>query len=95
VIRGLGLAGAGLVLAAWPSVASAQQPLGNCKSFVATSTTSQRESVERAAGQPTVEHSQLSGNVEIICDDTRLYADEVEWWGDNDWVYARGQHPHA
>lgn len=90
MIRRLGLVGAGLVLAAWPSVASAQQALGNCKSLVVNSTNPRRESVDRGAGQPSVEHYQISGDVEIICDDTRLYADEVEWWGDNDWVYARG-----
>ncbi len=87
MIRRLGLVGAGLVLACWPSVASAQQPLGNCKNLQIHNTYSQKDPVE---GKPGVEHNLISGNVEIVCDDTSLYADEVEWWSDNDWVYARG-----
>lgn len=85
----LGLPGlAALLIAAWPSIASAQsQALGNCKAFQANSEAPASQPIE---GKPGVKHNQLSGNVEIICDDTRVYADEIEFDDDNDWVYARG-----
>jgi LPS-assembly protein len=45
---------------------------------------------EQVVDKPGVFHRLLKGNVEIICDDTRLYADEVECITDSEWVYARG-----
>src|SRR6185437_425041 len=46
--------------------------------------------IEPIEGKPNVNRNRVTGNVEIICDDTRVYADEIEFDDDNDWVYARG-----
>src|SRR5262249_31996505 len=82
---------AGLLLA-WASSASAQA-LGNCKDFSANSTGANGNApraTEPVEGKPDIKRHRMSGNVEIVCDDTRVYADELEYVDDNDWIYARG-----
>ena len=79
-----------VVLLCWPAAAAAQEALDGCKSpIIANQTTPLRE-VIKAEGKPDVTHTLLKGNVEIVCDDTRLYADEIEWYSDSEWMYARG-----
>src|SRR5262245_27975298 len=93
-IAGLGLAGlTGLVLLASASPASAQA-LTNCKVPMDANSTGgavgPAMTTEPVEGKPDVKRNRLAGNVEIVCDDTRIYADEIEWVDDDDWVYARG-----
>jgi LPS-assembly protein len=40
--------------------------------------------------RPEVKWSLLAGSVEIQCDDTFIFADEVEWFSDQDIVHVRG-----
>jgi LPS-assembly protein len=79
-----------VVLLGWPAVAAAQEALDGCKSPIIANYTTPLREVIKAEGKPDVTHTLLKGNVEIVCDDTRLYADEIEWYSDSEWMYARG-----
>ena len=61
--------------------------MNNCKVQSATSVEQGRQEV---AGKPGVFHELAQGNVQIVCDDTRIFADEIEGYTDSDWIYLRG-----
>lgn len=72
-----------------PAVARAQQPMEGCKAPLVVHNTGIRQ-YNDVPDKPGVKHYHITGDVEIICDDTHVYADELEWTTDNDWVYVRG-----
>ena len=94
MVRRLGLASLGLasgMLLTLPSAASAQI---SCKAPIVVHSSGapgvDNMTATPVEGKPNVSVRRLTGNVEIICDDTRIYADEIEYVDDSDWVYARG-----
>jgi LPS-assembly protein len=72
----------------WPALARAQgdSPFSNCKF-----STTLKEGADNALLPGTDVHEwRLRGSVTIICDDTKLDADEVHWRDDSDIFYANG-----
>jgi LPS-assembly protein len=87
--RLVALAAVALVAICRPATAEAQA-LANCKVWKVTGV----QTTEKVPDKPGVTHDLIkgdaSGNVEIICDDLRLYADELERYSDSDWIFLRG-----
>jgi LPS-assembly protein len=72
----------------WPASARAQDnPFSSCKTSKAMKLEFSWKAVD---GNPNVHEGRLVGDVQIDCDDTTIFADEVHWRDDSDLVFASG-----